>query len=369
MTVPSAAAAAILLNGPRVWRFRFTRIVDGVIEEAPEDVVSCVVKDNNLADNSKRTCSVALSPDSAFDYLHNSLRCYAALRLTSTTWEEWPLGTFLLSAPDRAVDHPSSPVTIEGYDYLSKWVGATTTDRYTPTFGTSFGAIINEASLAVLGKIEVNIPGELYTTVPTAHLQWDPGTPWLRVVNDCLASCNCRPLAVDAYGVAYSEVYTDPAEGPVIWTYTRDDESLIVRGSSRVELDLLDVPNQWVGIVSDPAVEPPLRSVYTNDDAGSLTSTVSRGRTITRVLTSDEVGLPVTQNDLDLIVQRFALNQRNQYLHVNFETMLMPFHDTGSVVDLDFGEGVQRFREVSWELDMKAGGRMKHDVRRVVQVV
>lgn len=368
MSTPSDAAAAILLRGPRVWSFRFTRITDGADTEAGEDVVSCSVQNNDLADKSKRTCRVALSPASPFDYLRNSLRCYAALQLTSTTWEEWLLGTFMLTAPDSTPDRPTSPITVDGFDYLTKWADASTTTRYTPTFGTSFGAIINDASLNVLGRIEVNVPGELYNKVPLTQLQWDPGTSWLRVVNDCLASCNCRPLAVDAYGVAYSTAYVDPAEGPAIWTYTRDSDSLIVRDTSRVQLDLNEVPNQWVAVVSDPDTAE-LVSTYTNDDAASITSTVSRGRTLTRLLTAEEIGQPTTQGDLDIAVQRYAIAARSQYLHVSFETALMPFHDTGDVLDLDYGEGVQRFREVSWELDMRAGGRMKHDARRVVYIV
>jgi hypothetical protein len=47
-------------------------------------------------------------------------------------------------------------------------------------------------------------------------------------------------------------------------------------------------------------------------------------------------------------------------------TGLMPFHGVGDAVGVDYGAGLGNYREVSWSMELRAGGQMTHELRRAV---
>ncbi len=110
-----------------------------------------------------------------------------------------------------------------------------------------------------------------------------------------------------------------------------------------------------------------LVSKWTNADPESPTSIVSRGRKIPLFDASVDAA---TQAELDGLVRRAAIDASNIYEHVNIETMINPMHSNRDIVQLTHpGLGIDDlFTEVSWEIDMQAGGIMKHDLRRLINL-
>jgi hypothetical protein len=133
------------------------------------------------------------------------------------------------------------------------------------------------------------------------------------------------------------------------------------------ELDLFNVPNQWVMVVSEPELDPPLRSVYTNSDPASPTSTVRRQRTITDYREEQEA---VDQASLDGKVARLAFEASQVYESIPFQTALMPIHSGNDVYRLVVSRLAinAAYVEHSWKMTMKAGVPMDHVARRVVTV-
>ena len=101
----------------------------------------------------------------------------------------------------------------------------------------------------------------------------------------------------------------------------------------------------------------------------SPTSTVSRGRTITKVVTEAIADSPAT---LATLAANMAFNDSQIYETVTLTTSLMPMHSDSDVISLGAsGLGLlagTKYAETSWTMPLSPGGAMVHSLRRVVSV-
>lgn len=369
MPTPTGPTAVELVAATRSWSFSYKAVSsDGLTELRDLTVELCTVDNNDLADVAKRTCSVTLAASSPFDQLAELFRPYVTLRFASGGVATWCLGTFLLSSSTtRALAQAgSSSLPFVGYDRLLVLDEDKITDRFVCAAGatvtTQVGTVIDGAGLPSTGVVASAL------TLPAA-MEWEPGTPKLKIVNDLLSAIGYRSLYADELGVPRAEPYVDPASAPVVWAYAADATSVILPDVD-VTLDLFNVPNRWVAFVSEPD-RPPLTSTYTNTNPASPTSTVSRARTIVEVVQLQQAtgeAPPVDQTTLDAKVLQLAQTASQVYTDAEFTTGMMPFHGSGEVFTLDVGDGPQRYREHTWSIDLRPGGTMKHRFRRVVAI-
>ena len=278
-------------------------------------------------------------------------------------WIEWPQGVFLLSTPPRVVDS-TGVITreVEAYDQLQVLVDDKAEGRYTITQGTNY-IVAAKALLDSAGIVSQNLT-PTSSTLP-ADRDWEPGTQKKIIINALLGAINYRALRFDENGVAVAEPYVSPADRASEYTYEANEESVILPGAADL-LDLFAIPNKWVLVVSEPD-RVPLTSVYTNDNPNSLTSTVSRGRTIVDIREYEDAADQVT---LDARAQRIAFEASQVYQQVELATGIMPVHSDSDVVTLvHSGLGISaKFTEVAWEYDLRPGAAMKHKLRRVVNI-
>lgn len=374
--IPGDVAAALVAPIKR-WRFRYQRVTGSTVTTLT-DVVSCKVQCNYLAQASNRTCDVVLGPETVFDQLTDLFRPWVDLLLPSGLYASWLLGTFRLSASSlRVATGPGDrPQSLTGYDTLIDVQEAKLLDRRVTNTGSEYV----DAAMHVLDTVTPLTPENssqivLGTTLLPAPMEWSPGTSKLTVVNDLLAAINYESLQMDEYGGPVVKPYVAPDSQTPVWTYTVDRSSVILPGID-TELDLFSVPNVWLGYVSEPD-RPTLRSVRRNDDPGSQTSTINRGREIVQVVDTSTLHLTeqtgptgtlpaATQADLDALVERARSESSTIYEQVKMSTGLMPFHGIGDVVAVDYGAGVANYRETSWSMDLRAGGTMTHELRRAV---
>lgn len=382
MTVSDALRDA-LLSPTRHWSFRHELLDRDLEYKGKIELVESRVEHNSLADKVKRTAQFLIPSTEAgkINFESDLIRSYARLQLSDGTWEEMCVGTFMLSSANErylnqrllGTDGESYSIPkqdkyqVTGYDRLLILAEDAFTDRYYVIAGGTYRNVI----ISVIGgESKINMPYD-GTTLPS-DLEWPPGTPKLNIINDCLSAINYTTLSADAYGIFTAKPYVSPEFAPVLWEYQVDRNSVIIPGID-VELDLFNVPNVFVGYVSDPD-RPALRSVYINDNPESITSTVSRGRQIVQIIEPDrpqgqeELDQAATQALLDAKVQRVAEEATQQFLIAKFSTALMPIHDDGDVCALNYGQGSHVFREHTWAMELKAGGAMSHEFRRVVSV-
>jgi len=327
-----------------------------------DSVLAASVANNALAEI-KRTARFTLMDSANINWLSDRIKPWIRLKMPDGGWAEWPQGVFLLSTPTRKVTKTGQIIReVEAYDQLVILRDDRVTDRCTVTAGTNYITAVKQI-LDGAGITNQNLtPTD--KTLP-ADREWAPGTPKLRIINDLLSAINYRSLWFDENGVAVAEPYISPADRAAEYTYRDDDQSVIFPEVVET-LDLFDVANRWVLVVSEPD-RPVLVSTYTNDNPDSPTSTVSRGRVIVDFREGEDAA---DQDSLDAKAARLAFEASQVYQQVEFETAIMPIHSDSDVIELYFSAlGLAaKYAEVSWEMELRAGAKMKHRIRRVVSV-
>jgi len=346
----------------RELRFRYD-LLDGsnVFKRTLNNVLYGHVENNSLA-NIKRTAKFSLLDDSTINFLSDRIQPWTMLKMPDGDFISWPLGVFLLSSPRRKANTVGSVIReVDAYDLLQILVDDKVTGRYTVTSGANYigavKALLDSASLTSQNLT----PTE--SILPT-DLDWDPGTSKLQIINDLLSAINYKSITIDEVGQAVAQPYILPSNRASDYTYVDDDQSVIFPEVEQ-SLDLFGIPNKWVRVVSE-ADQAAITSTYTNSNIDSPTSTVNRGRTIVDFGTESGVD----QATLDAKVQRLAYEASQVYEDVTLETAIMPMHSDDDMLTLTFSAlGISdKYSEISWGFDLKAGSRMKHGIRKVVSI-
>jgi hypothetical protein len=360
-TATAVQAALQGQNGPRRLAFDFHRLNSSNVDQGSLTQVKAgsVVLDG-LADV-HRSASFTLVEGDTIDYNRDRIKPYVRLTMPDGGTVSWPQGVFLLSSPDRVLS-PDSTVarTVTAYDQTVLLQGDSVSDRYSVAAGTLYTTAI--ASAVAGYGFTTNITASSKTLPVT--IDWAGGTSKLTIVNDLLAAINYRAAWFNEDGVFQAVPYVLPDTVVPGYTYATDETSVIV-GDISHNLDLFNVPNRWVLVVSE-ADRPALTSTYTNTLASSPTSTVSRGRTITKYDTGQTAADQATLDDL---AARMAFEDSQVYETVGFTTALMPFHSDLDVLGVSangLALGTVKFQEVGWSMDLTVGGSMGHTVRRTV---
>lgn len=350
-------------SGARRVSFRYEQWTDnGIYLGDLAGMESCSIEQNWLADI-KRTARFKIRDLGVINYLSDLIKPMIRLHLPpygDRDYVEWPQGLFLLSSPTRGTT-PAGVITrdVQAYDRLQILADQKATTRYALAAGT----VVTSAVSTLLGALPKSVTPST-ATLPTAW-ERDPGTPYLTIVNDLLNSINYESLSFDEEGRAIVQPYRNPAARGEEYVYADDTNGLIVPDAEQ-ELDLFGVPNQWSLVVSEPD-RLPIVSTYTNNNPGSLTSTLRRGRTITDFRTEVEA---VDQPTLDAKVARLAFESSQVYEAIPFRTALMPIHSGNDVYRITYGPLAinTKYTEQSWSMELKAGAVMQHRARRVVTI-
>lgn len=350
-------------TGSRLFSFRYDLLDStNTYIQALDNVTSCTIEQNWLAEI-KRTATIRLQDNGVIDFLSDRIQPWIRLHLPpygEDDWVEWPQGVFLLASPERQADEVGAVTRdAQAYDGLQQFVDDKTENRYTVAAGTVVTAEVS----TLLGSIDKSITPST-STLPVAR-EWEPGTSKLRIINDLLGMVNYESLSFDESGAAVVAPYVSPNDRAEEYTYADDDDSLIIPGAGQA-LDLFSVPNKWVLVVSEPD-RAPLVGAYTNNDPGSLTSTVTRGRTIVDFRTEVEA---TDQAALDAKAERLAFEASQIYEAIEFNTGMNPLHSGNDVYRIMYGPLAvnAKYTEHTWRMDLAAGATMSHRARRVVSI-
>jgi hypothetical protein len=233
---------------------------------------------------------------------------------------------------------------------------------YTINAGTNYKQAIIDL-LATAGITQYIIE-DTTKTLPIT-MAFDTGTSKLSVINSLINQINFTPIRVDVYGNFVTNSYIAPSSRGIEYTYADDSLSVTYKGMTE-SLDLFNIPNNWV-VVATNAETAPLKSTYTNSNASSITSIVSRGRTITDYREIDNIA---DQQSLDSYTLRIANEASQIYGYLEFETAIMPMHDYMDLLKIEYSKlGINdKYIETEWSFDLETGAKMKHLVRKVVTI-
>jgi hypothetical protein len=350
--------------GTRRFSFRY-ELLDSehvTVDSALPFVLSGEVSMNWLADI-KRTAKFTIRETGTIDYLSDRIRPHVRVHLPpweSNDYMEFPQGVFLLSTPDRDLLRNGQIVReVEAYDQLQIYSDDLIDTRYTLTAGINVIAAVTTLLDDVSASIEPSS-----ATLPVDK-EWEPGTSKLRIINDLLDMINYNSLSFDEMGLAVIDLYRAPSDRAEEYEYATDQHSTI-HPETKQEFDLFSVPNKIVLVYSEVDAAP-LVSTYVNNDPGSPTSTVNRGRTIVDYRLEMEA---VDQATLDEKAARIAFEASQVFEAIPFNTGLMPIHSGNDVYRIRWDALAvnHKYVEQSWVMPLKAGAEMQHRARRVVTV-
>lgn len=276
---------------------------------------------------------------------------------------EFPLGIFMISSPTRSSRKRSVYRSVECFDTSMVLMEDKFDTRYRILSGTNYITAITQI-INSAGIIKINIP-YIDANIKTDK-EFEIGTSKLDAVNSLLQEINYTSLWVDELGNFTANPYVLPNNRMVEYIYKNDEMSVIKPDASIEEIDLFSVPNKWVVVATNPETDP-LVSRYTNDNGTSPTSTINRRRTIVDYRQVDDIA---SQSILDEYVRRIAYEASNVYGKFIFETAIMPHHSYMDCLYCEYTSlGINsKYIETSWEMELKAGGAMRHNARRVIQL-
>jgi hypothetical protein len=353
------------IDGHREWKFRYELLTSSGIKIRELDNVLGGTIANDFTAEIKRTAKFTILDDGSINYLSQRIRPWAGIMMPDGTFMEWPMGVFLLTSPKRSVDISGTVVRdVEAYDQTMVLIDDVVTARYYVGPNVEYTAAISELLANTQGIIGYSIVSS--TTRTVAALEWEPGTSKSQIINDLLAAINYEGLWFDSNGTARAAPYVSPADREAEFTYQTDDVSTILP-DAEVDVDYYKVPNRWVLIVSNPD-QPPLRAEIVNNDPFSPTSTINRGRVVTRVI--PDATAP-NQGVLNDIAQRYRDEDGQLFETVAFKSGLMPIHENGDVFDFAYFDlnVAGRFLELSWSVELIQGSEMTHTLRRTISVL
>lgn len=205
--------------------------------------------------------------------------------LTIDGYGDVALGVFLVSEAPESWD-------AIGRMWAVKLLDKTTIldqDAVSATYTLDAGSVVtDEIETLIESTGETNHAITPSTATLLNPLAWPAGTTKLQIVNDLLATINYFSLFCNGDGQYRGEPYVKPASRPVVWEFL-DGSDCIYMPVFGKDVDLWSIPNEVTAITQGDGETAALTSTATNDDPTSPYSTVSRGRTISRVFTGVEI--------------------------------------------------------------------------------
>lgn len=273
-----------------------------------------------------------------------------------------PMGLFALTVPAdtyRPGEHVRDVVINDNCIHLLE---DTTSGPYTVAAGENYltgsGAVVDILNAAGL----LHALPSTSLTLPVART-WPPGTPWLTVVNDLLNGANMYQLAFDANGVARTRARTEMTSRTPDVVYSGHDFVLI---PVEEEAETTRLANRVIAVVDDPS-RPPLSSVATNEDPDSPISTVTLGRTITKVIQADAAA---DQTTLDEIARNYLQREAGLYRRATLVTSIDPRREANEIYEItvDGVYAAERWWARNWAVELVIGAQMRHTLGKVERV-
>ena len=360
---PSPARVTAALTGPSVrltYRFEKRSLANGYIADVTEYITGGQLDGNN--DRAVfATARFSILPESGINTLADHIAPICRLLVDGSYWYEDQVGLFALNASDKSYSPGLETWDVGANDLTIHLMERTLTAAHTVASGANYvsgtGGIRAVIDLAGLRHA---IPATTLTL--PADRTWPIGTPLLTVVNDLLHACNMYSCWATRDGTIISRTTDTLATRTPDAAYSGTD---FVLSPIREQAEVTRFANQVV-VISEDANSGLISSTATNSDPDSPTSTVTLGRTITKVIRRSVAG----QTAADAIAASELQEASSLYRRATLSLQPDPRRWAHEVLSLEV-DGVlasENWWVRSWQLPLKSGSRMSMTVAKVEKV-
>lgn len=299
------------------------------------------------------------------NYMQDRVQPVLKFFLANGTMLEFSLGIFLLDEPNKERSKNSIAVSLSGLDKLTILDESPITRPYIVKKNTNYiGAITKLLNESGITKINIKVSEKTLDR----DVYFATGTKFLEAINQLLQEINYNTISADENGFLYSEPYKEPSERSVTKKYLANKTSIITP-DLKIESGLAGRANVFIAEATnlDSEIQLP-RAIYKNNNILSPTSIQNRGREIAGdVYQFEDVSdFQTLENKL----RRIAIENMTSYSHLVFGSALIPHggEETLLFYEPQTVDTPTVFYETSWSMELKLGGIMQHECRRVIKL-
>jgi len=271
---------------------------------------------------------------------------------------EYPLGTFMICSSPSTITSSSIQFSIELYDRTFIFDQSQIDSRlYIPNgslYIKSIEDMIADSGILMIYKT----PSLLATNIDK---EYPVGTNKLEILNGLLSEIGYEDLWFDENGYAILSPKKDSTFVPK-FTYRTNELSNVI-GSFEDRYDTYDIPNVFVGVVSNPDLDSVLTYKAENNSASSEMSIRNRGYKLTKIYELDDIA---SQDELEKYIDNELLSSMQVLETVTFTTAIEGNHGIKDDVQIDNDTIQGMFIEKSWEIALGTNGTMTHTCDRKV---
>lgn len=231
--------------------------------------------------------------------------------------QPYPVMTALMEAGSEARDDTMATVSVNLMDLTIRFDAAKGTALSLPA-GTLVTGKLREY-LVALGFPNPAITESSKTLA--SGMYWDAGTTWRKILGDLTTSIGFRPVRADELGNVVVSPYTLPQSRPIVSEIKHGPEATFLSKWAQ-ETNATDIPNHLVVVSNSDGETAALVAERWDNDADSPWSTVSRGRTISRVETNVDAA---DQTVLEAHADRLWANSRGVTRSLRMDMRWRPF--------------------------------------------
>ncbi len=294
--------------------------------------------------------NVVLPPDEAADINLFSDRVYPEMVLEDG--RSSPLGVFMFLAPKEQRSSRPIPLATKLVDQGFQLDQKTRTTFSVPSGGSVRDALVNAVGEAGFVDEELRISES--TTKTLDPISWPAGTSRARIVDELAQLMGFYSPHFNNEGQLVARPVDDLAFAPTVEYLPVD--SRVYADTINETSTLLEAPNVYL-VLNNGSVPDEVAGEYRVPDEAPH-SVKSRGFEVAEVTKMQ--GIEDTDQALEIAKSK-AFQAPGDFRRVELTSPPDPRHDTNDLILWD-GE---LWREVRWSMQMRSGGEMRHEMRKL----
>lgn len=288
------------------------------------------------------------------DFLNDRVKVWMGIRIgQNIRW--WPKGVFVNIQPKKK----NGVISTQVYDETIVLQRTRILDDKVFLKGTPYNEVLTY--LLIYSGIQ-RFDIEPTNLVLQTDIVLDSKKNILEWFNYFAEQINYTSVYVDDNGFFVSSQYKEPTPLNVTYTYAADEMSIIT-GDLNSTMDNYNIYNVFTLIVAHPQLGE-LVSTYINEDPTDKYSIVNTNMNYFEKPIDNVAG----QVELDNLTRKEAWKAKQISQEITFETLNMPNHSIGDILDLRHPNATGVVVESAWAMPLRAGARMTHKVKRLVNL-